>query len=194
MNGTHTARAPVDDDAALIASSVGLVKPSVGIVEPSASFVGKITFEEVVQRHRLPMLRLARFLLGADGSPEDIVHDAFLKTYLRLDRIDNPPAYLRRCITNACHSEHRRRALFQRIAPRLAARPTHSEPSDFLLDAIQRLPYRQRVAVVLRYYEDLTTEDIAATLRCTTKAADSLVHNGVQSLRRHLGPENRPES
>lgn len=178
----------MDDDAALVAL------PSIGtMVEPSASFV-KITFDEVVQLYRLPMLRLARFLLGARGSPEDIVHDAFLKTYLRLDRIDNPPAYLRRCVTNACRSEHRRRAVFQRIAPRLAAHAAHTEPNDFLLDAIQRLPYRQRVAVVLRYYEDLTTDDIAATLHCTTKAADSLVHNGVQSLRRTLGPGSRPES
>jgi RNA polymerase sigma factor (sigma-70 family) len=171
----------VDDDAALVAL------PSVGRVEPTASFV-TITFDEIVQLYRLPMLRLARFLLGAHGSPEDIVHDAFLKTYLRLERIANPPAYLRRCVTNACRSEHRRRVVFQRIAPRLLVRASDTDSNDFLLDAIQRLPYRQRVAVVLRYYGDLTTVDIAATLRCTPKAADSLVHNGVQSLRRHLGP------
>jgi DNA-directed RNA polymerase specialized sigma24 family protein len=57
---------------------------------------------------------------------------------------------------------------------------------------VHRLPYRQRVAVVLRYYEDLSTDDIATTLRCSTKAAESLVQNGVQSLRRHLGPETGP--
>ena len=170
----------MDDDAALV------VRPAVAAVERPA-LVAKVDFDEVVQHHRVPMLRLARFLLGPQGSPEDVVHDAFLKTYLRFDRIDNPSAYLRRCITNACRSEHRRRAVFQRIAPKLAPRTSHTDPTDFLLDAVQRLPYRQRVAVVLRYYEDLSTDEIAATLRCTAKAAESLVHNGVRSLRRHLG-------
>ena len=171
----------MDDDRALVAL------PTVTAVERSAPLVAKIGFDEIVVLYRTPMLRLARFLLGPHGSAEDVVHDAFLKVYLRLDRIDNAHAYLRRCVTNACRSEHRRRVVFQRIAPRLSTRTSHSDPTDFLLDAIQQLPYRQRVAVVLRYYEDLTNDDIAATLRCTNKAAESLVHNGVQSLRRHLG-------
>ena len=171
----------MDDDAALVAL------PAVAPVERSAPLVAKLSFDEIVLLYRLPMLRLARFLLGPHGSPEDVVHDALLEIYLRLDRLDNPPAYLRRCVANACRSEQRRRAVFARIAPKLASRTSHSEPSDFLLDAIQQLPHRQRVAVVLHYYEDLANDDIAATLRCTPKAAESLVHNGVQSLRRHLG-------
>jgi RNA polymerase sigma factor (sigma-70 family) len=169
----------VDDDAALVAS------PVVAAMERPA-VVAKPSFDEIVELYRMPMLHLARFLLGPEGSPEDIVHDAFLNAYLRFDRIDNPSAYLRRCVTNGCRSEQRRRAVFQRIAPKLATRTLHTEPRDFLLDAIQRLPYRQRVAVVLRYYEDLTNNEIATTLRCTPKAAESLVRNGVQSLRGHL--------
>jgi DNA-directed RNA polymerase specialized sigma24 family protein len=118
----------VDDEATIVAS------PAIAAVERSAPLVAELSFEEVVQFYRLPMLRLARFLLGPHGSAEDVVHDALLKTYLRLDRIDNPSAYLRRCVTNACHSEHRRRAVFQRIAPRLVARTAQTEPADYLLD------------------------------------------------------------
>lgn len=156
-------------------------------IEGPAVLVERRTFDEIVALHRLSMLRLARFLLGAHGSPEDIVHDALLKTYLRFDRIDNPAAYLRRCVVNACRSDHRRRAVFQRIAPKLVSRQTDVAGPDYLLDAIDRLPYRQRAAVVLRFFEDLSHAEIASTLRCSTKAAESLVRNGVQSLRRTVG-------
>ena len=171
----------MDDAAASVSLTVVLA------VEPSAEVVTRHTFDDVVLLYRLPMLRLAQFLLGAHGSPEDIVHDALLKTYLRFERVDNPHAYLRQCVVNGCRSEHRRRAVLERITPKLEIRGPNPETPDFLLDAIQRLPYRQRAAVLLRYFEDLSHDDIAKTLRCTTKAAESLVRNGVQSLRRSLG-------
>lgn len=56
-----------------------------------------------------------------------------------------------------------------------------------LRDALGRLSARRRAAVVLRYYEDLTFEEIGAVLGCETATARSLVHRGLGQLRKVLG-------
>jgi DNA-directed RNA polymerase specialized sigma24 family protein len=55
--------------------------------------------------------------------------------------------------------------------------------------AILRLPFRQRAAIVLRFYEDLSEDQTAAVLRCTTRATNSLVSRAMTTLRRDLTKE-----
>lgn len=142
-------------------------------------------FGAFVAEQRLPMLRLARFLLGRRGPAEDIVHDAFVRVFTRFDKVANPAGYLRTCVVNGCRSHRRRTVVLQRITPLLRPAPAVAE-ADYLLDAVAALPYRQRVAVVLRYYEDLSQADIANVLGCSIKAAESLTAHGVTALRARI--------
>lgn len=68
-------------------------------------------------------------------------------------------------------------------APR---RTTSSSTLTRLWDALLRLPYRQRAALVLRYYQDATEADIAAALDVRPATVRSLVHRGLAKLRKEV--------
>jgi RNA polymerase sigma factor (sigma-70 family) len=60
--------------------------------------------------------------------------------------------------------------------------------------AIGQLPARQRAVVVLRYYEDLTDQEIASVLGCPVGSVKSSLHRAAAILRQHLGQEERWQS
>ncbi|HEY6786906.1 MAG TPA: SigE family RNA polymerase sigma factor [Trebonia sp.] len=136
------------------------------------------------QSHALSLARLALLMLGDRDAAQDVVQDAFLGLYRRWDKlvsVDAAPAYLRSSVLNGC-----RTALRQRIRPAVpadggaleSAETTllRTEEQQAVLAAIRRLPARQREALVLRYYLDMTEEQAAQTMgvsRGTVKSATS---------------------
>ena len=60
-----------------------------------------------------------------------------------------------------------------------------------LVGAVRELPRRQRAAIVLRYYEDLSESETAEILRCSQKAVNGLVARAMETLRRRVGNEER---
>jgi RNA polymerase sigma factor (sigma-70 family) len=109
-------------------------------------------------------------------------------------------AYLRRTVVNLFTSQLRRRRLERAYLKREATRAAevHDDPDvssrDELWRALQRLPERQRAAVVLRYYEDRSEREVATTMRCSNAAAKSLIQRGTQALRAELGLAATDES
>ena len=151
------------------------------VPEPVAPEPWAASFVELYRAERTRMVRLAFLLTGGDASAEELVHDAFLAVHRRWDRVDNPSAYLRKAVVNACTSHHRRRLRSLR-APRRGTTEWVDAP-DEMADAIARLPDRQRAAVVLRYYADLPEADIATALGCGVPAVKSLLHRALATLR-----------
>jgi RNA polymerase sigma factor (sigma-70 family) len=144
------------------------------------------TFVELYRTSYADMVRLAIILLDSDAYAEDVVHDAFLRVQARWRSIDHPRAYLRRTVVNACRSSRRQLRRERRLAR--SDRPVvYDLDADELFDALAKLPYRQRAAVVLRYYENLTYAEIADALECPEGTAASLLQRGVQQLRRTVG-------
>jgi RNA polymerase sigma-70 factor (sigma-E family) len=139
------------------------------------------SFVDLYRAEHQPMVRLAFLLTGGDPAAEELVHDAFLSVHRRWDRIDNPGAYLRVAVVNACRSHQRRRAVRERLLPRRASFVV--DAPDELSDAIGKLPERQRAAVVLRYFADLPEAEIAMLLDCGVSAVKSLLHRALGSLR-----------
>jgi RNA polymerase sigma-70 factor (sigma-E family) len=129
-----------------------------------------------------PMVRLAHLLTAADPAAEELVQDAFLRVRSRWDQVDNPSAYVRAAVVNACRNHQRRRVLERRH--RAVVVRTAEDAPDELRDAITALPGRQRAAIVLRYYEDLPEAEIADMLGCSVPAVKSLLHRAVQDLRK----------
>jgi RNA polymerase sigma-70 factor (sigma-E family) len=138
-------------------------------------------FVDLYRSKWVPMVRLARLLTAADPQAEELVQDTFLRVRARWGRIDNPSAYLRAAVVNACRNHQRRRIIERRAPPTPGA--THDAPFE-LRGAIAALPLRQRTALVLRYYEDLPEAEIAELLGCSVPAVKSLLHRAVQDLRK----------
>lgn len=134
------------------------------------------------------MVRLATLLVDDQARAEELVQDAFVRVHRRWDRIDNPGAYLRTAVVNACRSHHRRRAMVKRREPVLHADAgaVTSQHPDELGDALAALPYRRRAAIVLRYYADLPDDEIAEALGVRPPTVRTLIHRGLADLREEL--------
>ena len=132
-------------------------------------------------------VRVAGLLTGDRWIAEDVAQDSFSRMHPRFDDLDNPAAFLRTCVVNACRSLNRRRV---RDAAR--ERPSAAAPAGLdareLLDAVDRLPYRQKAVLVLRYYADLSEADIAMALDCRTGTVKSLASRGLAQLRKTIEP------
>lgn len=140
---------------------------------------------------------LAYLLTGDRVLAEDIVQDCFVTLAGRLRPVDDPDAYLRRMVVNASHSHHRklrvRRARARDEAITLGA-DTDTSPDgaesradrDRLLTALDALPARQRSAVVLRHWLDLSEQQCADELGCSVGTVKSLASRGRAALRLSL--------
>jgi RNA polymerase sigma-70 factor (sigma-E family) len=139
-------------------------------------------------------IRLAFLMTGDRALAEDLVQEAFVRLVGRLQHLRDPNAfgaYLRRTIVNlsTSHFRHRKveRAYLERVARAPDARTNPNEELDETMhDALLRLPERQRAALVLRFYEDLSDVQTAEILRCSAGTVRSLVSRGMTTLRTEL--------
>ncbi len=148
---------------------------------PSAGLSGaRSGLADLYARHVGGAEALARLLTGDRDLAEDVAHEAFVRVAGRFGHLRTAgafEAYLRRTVVNLCRDQFRRarteRAFLRREAPGAleAMAPATDDTAERgeLWSAIQALPYRQRAAVVLRFYEDLTERDTAEVLRCSTR-------------------------
>jgi RNA polymerase sigma-70 factor (sigma-E family) len=129
-----------------------------------------------------PMVRLAYLLTGSVSAAEDVVQDSFARLHQRWDRVLKPSAYLRASVVNACRAFHRRAHRERATFADLVGDEVSAE-TPMVLDALAGLPYKQRAALVLRYWEDRPEADIAEFLGCRPATVRSLVHRGLRALR-----------
>jgi RNA polymerase sigma-70 factor (sigma-E family) len=148
---------------------------------------------DLYERHSSSALRLAYLLTGDAALAEDLVQDAFVRLAGRLVHLRDPGgfhAYLRTTIVNLSRSHFRRRVVERRYLERRGESEQVDAPDlsdrDRLRGALMALPVRQRTAIVLHYYEDLSEAQTAELMRCRTPAVKSLVSRGVSSLRTSL--------
>lgn len=156
---------------------------------------------DLYERHAPAAVRLAYLITGDRERSRDVAQEAFVRVAARFRHLRFPDAYdayLRRTVINLCTSQFRRerleRAFLQREGARerqATADPPDLGTRDELRRALRMLPSRQRVAVVLRYYEDLTEQDMAEATRCSVPAARSLLSRGMQTLRSIVEQEDR---
>lgn len=141
------------------------------------------SFADVYRELQLPMVRLALALTGSETLAQDLVHDVFIRAHAHWDRIEHPRAYIRTAVVNACRSASRK-AKRERTTDALFVVEDVELEADEMFDALSSLPYRQRAALVLQYYEGLSQSEIAEILGCREGTVASLVHRGLAQLRR----------
>ena len=128
--------------------------------------------------HYRGLCRLAGLLLNDTAAAEEIVQEAFLRTFSSWWRVRHPERaqwYLRTSVVNLCRSKLRRRYSEDRgnrVSWYDEDRKSGTDVTDLsddaamLVELVRKLPPRQREAVVLRYYEDLPEAEIARVLGC----------------------------
>jgi RNA polymerase sigma factor (sigma-70 family) len=131
------------------------------------------------------LVRVAYLLTGSTAVAEDVVQDAFVHLHSRWDGVREPAAYLRVSVVNGCRAHHRRNHRESARFPELVRVDVKPE-TPVVLDALAGLPYRQRVALVLRFYEDRPDDEIAVILGCRPATVRSLVHRGLTTLRKAI--------
>jgi RNA polymerase sigma-70 factor (sigma-E family) len=148
-------------------------------------------FRDYVAARYPSLLRTGYLLTGSRADGEDLVQAALAKTYLAWDRIrerEAVDAYVRRIMVNTRTSWWRRRRLDEVATadpPERAGRDEAADADlhDALWTALARLPKRQRAAVVLRYYEDLSEAETAEVLGVSVGTVKSTVSRALVKLR-----------
>ena len=145
--------------------------------------------------HYRPLVRLAALLLHDVGTAEEVVQDAYVAVHQRWGRLRDPEkaaAYLRQAVVNRARSVLRRRGVADRFLRRQPTLPTipsaeagalAAETQTEVLAALRTLPTRQREALVLRYYADLSEAQTADTMGISRGAVKSHTARALAALR-----------
>ena len=147
------------------------------------------------QAHAVGLIRLAIIMLGDRAAAEDVVQDAFLGLYRHWGRLNDPGnalPYARSAVLNGCRNALRQRGR----PPRQDAAAAASESAEAtvlvgeehqrVLAAIRALPDRQREALVLRFYLDMSEEEAARAMGISRGTVKSATSRAVAALGRML--------
>jgi RNA polymerase sigma-70 factor (ECF subfamily) len=154
-------------------------------------------FEQLVQRHQRSALNIAHRFLGRSAQAEDVAQEAFLKILAGASRY-RPTArfrtYLYNVVWHLCVDSYRRKTPLALDAlgptPDAADGPDElalrGERSERVRQAVDGLPARQRMALVLKHFEGMSYEDVAEVMDCSPGAVDSLLSRARTALRQRL--------
>lgn len=154
---------------------------------------------QLYTEHYRSLVRLGTLLLRDVGAAEEVVQDSFVAMHASWGRLrdgDKALAYLRQCVVNRSRSVLRRRVVADKHMPT----PGPDEPSaehgalarlenERVMACLRQLPARQREALVLRYYGDLSEADIAAAMKVSKGAVKSHTSRGMAAMRKMLDQE-----
>lgn len=162
-------------------------------IEEVATPAERGRLETLYAAHAPAAARLAYLLTGDRALAEDLVQEAFVRMFGRFRDLRNPEAfgaYLRKTVVNLTRSHFRRRGVERAYLEKESRRPEppveQSGRRQEMWEALGSLTQRQRAAVVLRYYEDLTEAQTADVLGCAVGTVKSLVSRGLDELRTGL--------
>jgi RNA polymerase sigma-70 factor (sigma-E family) len=152
----------------------------------------ELGFAEFVRANTAALLRTGYLLTGNTSAAEELVQDTLVRLYPKWERVqaaEVPLAYVRRSVANAFVNERRRPASrvlrFELVPERADDRDATAAvvDRDELWPLLRALSARQRAALVLRYYHDLTDDQIAAVLDCRAGTVRSLISRGLATMR-----------
>ncbi len=169
----------------------------------------KAAFRQLLARHLPKAHAIARRVLKSEQDAEEAVQDAFGKVWVHAAHFDVEKAafgtWFYRILIHACYDKLRREppkhADIDEMAEVLAdgeetieARAMGSQESVQVRKAVQLLPDRQRMAVVLSYFEEMTNPEAAAAMGIHVKALEGLLVRARRTLREVLGEGYRKAS
>jgi RNA polymerase sigma-70 factor (sigma-E family) len=193
----HEERGPVPASIAqaVVAASGAFQAPLTGGMEWGAD----LAVMELYVQHYRALVRLAAMLVRDMPTAEEVVQDAFVAMHdgwHRLKDTEKALAYLRQAVVNKSRSVLRHRMVVEKNLQDAPPDMPSAEHGAFVLlersaviAALRELPGRQREAIVLRYYADLSEAEIAAAMRISRGAVKSHTARGMAALRVALEQE-----
>ena len=164
-------------------------KASPGIDDASGSAWPE-ELEAFYARERDRLVRFALVLSGDRAAAEDLVQEAFVRIYRfrRRAGTEGLSAYARRTILNLARSRFRRAARLRQHPSLSESRISDSnlEEHDRVWEALMELSARQRACVALRFYEDMSEQQIAGVLGVSVGSVKRHMGRGLQRLRQSL--------
>lgn len=146
------------------------------------------------------LVRLARLFVDDRDAAEDIVQEAFLRLARHAGRIDDrerAPAYLRSIVLNLARDHNRRGLVSLRhhgaagrevdVRDDTADRLVESEEHERVLEAVRRLPARQRDCITLRYFEEYPIDRIASTMGISVNSVKTHLQRAMAALDKMIG-------
>jgi RNA polymerase sigma-70 factor (ECF subfamily) len=173
------------------AANDGALVADVGAGEARAVANRAEAFGQLTDRQLDASFRLAALILGDRSEAEDAVHDALVSAWRNWASLRDPgrfDAWFGRIVTNVCRDRMRRRRLSPIVIADLTDRPAPDEldripERDALRRALRQLDVDHRIVIVLRYFEDLTVDEIADRLGERPGTVKSRLHYALRSLR-----------
>lgn len=144
-------------------------------------------FEQFVRQHGRELVRFARGLVDTPVTADDLVQESLARAWLRWQRIGmmtNPVAYVQRIIATQYINMKRLRSSTETLG-RVAFESSYEDQyyDDQLHHALELLPPRQRIAVVLRYLLDMSESQAATVMKCSQGTIKSQLHKALVNLR-----------
>lgn len=159
---------------------------------------GQTKLADLYCSHAPGAIRLAFLMTGDQHAAEDVVQDAFVRLFGRFRDLRDPHAfetYLRRTVVNLSRDRFRRMRLERDRAAGAGGSEsengTRIEDRDVIRRALRSLPQRQRAALVLRFFVDLSERQTADVLDCSVPAVKSLVARATSSISERMKGEVR---
>ena len=157
-----------------------------------------LTYDEFVDARLQALLRYAVMLTGEPHTAQDLVQETMIRVQLKWKKIaasNQPERYVRRMLTNAYIDLHRgswlRRVVLRAEPIEPPAVADHADATaerDEMWLWLGRLPRKQRAALVLRYYEGLSDNEIAEVLDCAVGTVRAHISRALATLREHVMP------
>jgi RNA polymerase sigma-70 factor (ECF subfamily) len=160
-------------------------------------------FRLLFETHKDKVYSIALYFFGGDAAlASDITQQVFLKLFTRIGQFRHQSEFttwLYRLTTNTCIDEQRRRRRFSPFDETPARTPAHAavpaaearfmrlELADSVRDAIATLKPKLRIAILLKYFEELSYEEIAQVLNCSKGTVASRLNRGHRILAQRLG-------
>jgi RNA polymerase sigma-70 factor, ECF subfamily len=125
---------------------------------------------------------------GDHDTAEDLAQEALIRLcrdWRRVRKFHAPERWLHRVAINLAHSHYRRKAIERRALSLLGSRPSpDSEPQRDVesLELLKNLPHRQKAALLLHYYLDMTVPEVAQVMEIPDGTAKTLIHRGTRAL------------
>jgi RNA polymerase sigma-70 factor (sigma-E family) len=154
-------------------------------------------FAELVSARSPALYRTAYVVVGDHQLAQDLLQEALVKAYVAWPRLRDTAkaeAYVRRTIVTTAISWRRRRSFHERPVEQVPDAATDETDRlathDVLWEQVCTLPPRQRAALVLRYYEDLSESETADLMGCSVGTVKSQVSDALAKLRERVGADS----
>ena len=164
----------------------------------------KPEFEELVDLHSVELYAYLWRMLGDEHDAEDCLQEVFMRAFRAYENLPsggNYRAWMYKIATNSANTARKKRARDEILvdlekigAPVIVEREVEMRETLALVAAqVNALPRRQKAAIILRKYQELTYAEIATALACSQEAARANVYQGLRTLRAKLSQASQSE-